>query len=281
MAICSLKLKYHLTIQPVSGCRVPLSAIEPFIGFGGAFCFSAMSVYPEPSWGQYHFFPLAFETTQSSKAFRTEHIGNENFDFFDRKLSAPLWEINLGGLSILPQFIDEWDAFHSAVGGMWKPFLFRVHSKRFTVEKEQLGGIGTGDGVKTQFQIVKVRSYPNGPENTDIEAVKFVWHNYPEMRVPVGNPQSVDGSSGTLLYPTAYVRIWVDGVEKLWLDGWDLDRETGIVTFDEPPAEGALVQASCLYFVLLHGQDSYGLSLQGGVWKFPDGARLFQVPSER
>ncbi len=226
------------------------------------------------TFGNYFFFPLSFEQTGAGRGYRTAHTAIEGADRFDARQENGLWKFQLGGLKILASHIDDWDAFHDAVKGQWLPFLFRLQSKRFEIAREQSGGIGTGDGVQTAFQLVKRRSYAYGPANQSVEKVRFPLHDYPEMRVPLGN-----ASAGPILYPAGErLRIWVNGVERL--TGWSVNRETGVVTFDVAPIAGALVEAACRFFVLVHGQDSFDLSMAGGVWTFGNGAELFQVASE-
>jgi hypothetical protein len=236
--------------------------------------FVFMDYSAPPTFGNYPFFPLVFETTGAGRAYRTNHTSNADFDFFDKTRSTALWRINLGGLVILPKFIDEWDAFHDLVSGMQKPFLFRLMSRRFEIERHQPSGIGTGDGHTTEFQLVKTRSFPSGPVNISKEVVNFPFHYYPQMTVPIGNGE------GTILYKTEVVNVWVNGVLKRLGEHFDVDRETGVISFTVAPANGSSIQAACKFFILLHGQDYYNLQLSGGVWRFPAGAELFQVASE-
>ena len=226
------------------------------------------------TFGNYFFFPLSFEQTGAGRAYRTEHTSTQNADRFDARQENGLWRFQLGGLKILAEHIDSWDAFHDAVKGQWLPFLFRLQSRRFEIAREQSGGIGTGDGTTRSFQLVKRRSYAYGPANASVEIVKFPLHDYPEMRVPLGN-----ASAGPILYTAGErLRLWVGGVEKT--SSWSVNRETGLVTFSVAPPAGTLIEAACRYFVLVHGQDSFDLSLAGGVWRFGQGAELFQVASE-
>lgn len=72
--------------------------------------------------------------------------------------------------------------------------------------------IGTGDGVKTTFQLIK--TYGSG----EVQHVR-------EITKPV---------AGT-------VHIGVDGIE--YQTGWSVDLTTGIVTFAQAPAAGAFIYA--------------------------------------
>jgi hypothetical protein len=227
------------------------------------------------SWGSFAFFPITFETAGAGRSYATEHTQNDNADFFDARQENGLWRFNLSGLKILASNVDEWDAFHDYIKGQWKPFLFRLNSRRFEILKDQPGGIGTGNGTSTQFQLVKTRSYPYAPTNISNEVIRFPHHLYPQMRVRLGNAEK-----GPIIYPEdEKVRIWVGGIEKA--SGWAVNRETGLVTFTQPPLPGALIQAACRHHILVHGQDLFLLQNEGGHYVFSEGASLFQVASER
>ncbi len=72
--------------------------------------------------------------------------------------------------------------------------------------------IGTGDGSRTEWPLVKV--YGSGPAETVREIAK-----------------PVDGT----------VRVAVDGVEAT--SGWSVDATTGLLTFASPPPAGAAITA--------------------------------------
>ncbi|MBX3380103.1 MAG: DUF2460 domain-containing protein [Phycisphaeraceae bacterium] len=78
--------------------------------------------------------------------------------------------------------------------------------------------IGTGDGTKTQFQLVK--RYTSGPTTVVRNLSKPV---------------------------TSTVRVAINGTEQL--SGWSVDRATGIVTFTVAPTAGANVTAGCEFDV--------------------------------
>ncbi|RYX82198.1 hypothetical protein EON83_20260 [bacterium] len=226
------------------------------------------------SFGSFAWFPLTFETAGSTRSFDTRHTQNDNADSFDALQQNGLWRFNLSGMKILASNIDEWDAFHDYVKGQWLPFLFRLNSRRFEILRDQPGGVGTGNGTQKQFQLIKTRALKNGPTSVTSERVRYPVHGYPEMRIPLGN-----SDKGPILYPeNERVRIWLGDIEQT--TGWDVDRETGIVTFAVAPPAGVIVRAACRFAVLVHGQDQFFLQNQGGVYIFSDGAALFQVASE-
>lgn len=226
------------------------------------------------SFGSYHFFPLSFEVCGAGRSYSTEHTQNNASDFFDAHQENGLWRFNLSGLKILASNIDTWDAFHDAVKGQWLPFLFRLNSKRFEIARDQPGGIGTGDGITTQFQLVKTRSYAYGPANKSVEVVRFPLYGYPQMRVPLGN-----STNGPIIYQeNEGIFVWLDSTPIL--TGWTLNREIGLLTFANPPLPGVTVRVQCKFFVLVHGQDLFALQNEGGTYVFSQGAELFQVASE-
>ncbi len=72
--------------------------------------------------------------------------------------------------------------------------------------------IGVGDGSRTEYQLVK--RYQSGGQS---------------YTRPIQKPVA-----GT-------VRIALDGIEQA--SGWSVDSTTGLVTFDTPPASGAVISA--------------------------------------
>jgi uncharacterized protein (TIGR02217 family) len=80
--------------------------------------------------------------------------------------------------------------------------------------------IGTGDGVRAEFQLLKV--YQSGEATFAREIVK-----------------PVDGS----------VRVAVDGVELIEGAEWALDPVTGVVSLTTPPSDGAGVTAGYAFDV--------------------------------
>lgn len=93
--------------------------------------------------------------------------------------------------------------------------------------------IGTGDGVQTQFQLIK--TYGNA-------SVSFVR----EIKKPVA------GS----------VRIGIDGTE--YTTRWSVDAATGIVSFAQAPAVGVVVQAGYRFDVPVRfDTDALDLSFVG------------------
>lgn len=76
--------------------------------------------------------------------------------------------------------------------------------------------IGTGDGLRLNFQITK--KYQRGSHT-----------HYREIYLPVVNT----------------VRVAIGGIEQL--SGWSVNRGTGIITFSVPPVDGAAVTCGYLY----------------------------------
>lgn len=232
--------------------------------------------YPDPSYGNYLIFPPIIggddgATANGGREWNTHHLGTDNADVFNARRANSYWRFSLGGLTLHPSQIDEWDAFFDAAEGMANPVLFRLNSKRFVITKEL---IGTGDGSESTFQLQKSRSYQGRPPK--IETIKFPWHNYPPQKLP----------NGVTILPTEYVKIYTgadadSATEMLWQDGWDLDRETGIITFDSAPIADVNVYASCKFLIEVHMQDIMPVgSSGGGAYTFSGSAEVFEPKGE-
>lgn len=78
--------------------------------------------------------------------------------------------------------------------------------------------IGVGDGVETEFQIVK--KYTSSAVTRTRNITKPI--------------------SGT-------VRVSFDDVEQM--SGWTVDTESGLITFTSPPALGVVIKAGCKFYV--------------------------------
>ena len=99
-------------------------------------------------------------------------------------------------------------AFFRARRGRAHGFRFKDWSDYQAVDQN----LGTGDGVATEFQLVK--RYESG----GIERLR-------RIAKPV---------AGT-------IKLYLDGVEQM--SGWSVDAATGLVTFEAPPAGGVAVTA--------------------------------------
>lgn len=91
--------------------------------------------------------------------------------------------------------------------------------------------IGIGDGVSTQFQLVKTYSRAGITRTRPITK-------------PIHN-ESVEVGEGTFV--TFDVLIAFDGIDQP--SGWTVDTTTGIVTFTTPPADGVEISAGCAFDV--------------------------------
>lgn len=98
----------------------------------------------------------------------------------------------------------------------WADFTSALDGRCLPTPTDQR--IGVGDGTQTAFQLLK--TYGSG--ETAYERV---------IRKPVADS----------------VRIAVDGAE--YLSGWSVDPATGLVTFAQAPAQGAVVSAGFLFDV--------------------------------
>jgi uncharacterized protein (TIGR02217 family) len=137
-------------------------------------------------------------------------------------------------------------AFFEERRGRLHGFLWRDgmdHSSGATVPQPTDQMIGTGDGVRTEFQLTKTYGAAFDPY----------------VRV-IAKP--VAGS----------VRVAVDGVEAL--GGWTVDVTTGVVGFSAPPAAGIAVTAGFLFDVPVRFDiDRLDIELNGF-----DGAEAPSIP---
>lgn len=227
---------------------------------------------PEPSYGNYLIFPPVVQgraggNADAGREWLTDHLETDNADVFNSRRDESVWRISLSGITLHPSQIDEWDAFIEAAEGMARPVLFRLNSRRFSIVDHL---IGIGDGDETEFQLKKTRSYQGYSKS---ETIRFPWHSYPPQKLPTGQ---------TIL-PTEYVRIFVGSsfetaVEIPWLSGWDVSRETGIITFDSAPANGTKIFATCKFMIAVHMQDWMPVASEGGgAYTFGAGATLFEA----
>lgn len=126
-------------------------------------------------------------------------------------------------------------------GFLWRDGLDHSSGGLTPLPTDQV--LGTGDGVRTQFQLVKAYGAVFDPYLRDIT-------------------KPVAGS----------VRIAVDGVELP--SGWTVEVATGLVGFDVAPADGAVVSAGFLFDVPVRfDTDRLDIELNGF-----DGAEAPSIP---
>ena len=156
----------------------------------------------------------------------------------------------------------EWRAFRRAVKGQWKSFLFK---NRFHCVLNN-SHFATGDGDTTTFQLKLVTEYQG---DTYEWPVKYVDHRYPEILYP----------DGTIYEDTKTLRIFVNGVEKTWLTDWDVDRNTGLVTFTFVPPIGAIITATGEFFTRMRFASDWAPTELDGADSFPipSGVELIEV----
>lgn len=157
---------------------------------------------------------------------------------------------------------QEMIAFNMAMGGKLRRFLYRwSRACRLNMEL-----IGTGNGVATQFQLIKTMQYQCA--DPYIRTIKYPSHGYPPL-------YSYNCHDEPPIYPTQYLRIYKNGVES---HGWDADRCTGLVTFDSAPAVGAQIRATCEYFhSVISNKDGIPLEYKGnGFYESAEGLELVE-----
>lgn len=172
--------------------------------------------------------------------------------------------IDLEGITMLQWQQEEFDRFQDYTMGMAETFLFMDISRR-RMRDEQ---IGIGDGIETEFQLQVARSI----QNKTLPALKVLWpdHDYPPQYFRNGDRPVLswprDGADG-------YVHIFIDG-EEINRSEWSLEREnSGMVTFDVAPANGAAITATGFFYTLVRfTQDRLpAKALGGGKWVISSG----------
>ncbi|HEY0073027.1 MAG TPA: DUF2460 domain-containing protein [Abditibacteriaceae bacterium] len=194
-----------------------------------------------PDWGSFYFYPPVTGITSPGLEYDTSLIPTRGREYANANLTNGLRRIGVGGGKLHVSQVDDWEAFQRLIKGRHKRFLFILKTRHFAMTDSL---IGTGNGVTTAFQLKKVSSYPYGPTNQVSEIVRFPWHDYPPIYLP-----SSAGSPPKYL-DTEYITVKVDGALQTLTTHYSVEREGGLITFVSPPANGALITASCKFAVL-------------------------------
>lgn len=213
------------------------------------------------SWGNYLVFPnYIIEDASASREWKTDIVESISYDVANSRWDKGRWQFSLGGGKVLSSEIDTWDAFMDAVRGAGTPFLFRLNSRRFAIEKQPLGGVSNSNTI----QLIKQRGTQG---KTFTELIKYPCHNYPPMLF----------AGGQTAQRTEYVQLW-DGPTKLVFEtDFTVDRETGVITFLSDRRGHAIV-ASCKFYILVRGFDVAPMQSDGGdSWLFNENAVLTEV----
>ena len=173
--------------------------------------------------------------------------------------TVPLWMLELSNLQLSPEQYEESIAFAWENQGMKNPFLIRnVRNCTFENFNGDAQVIGVGNGVKTQFQLIKTR--PIQGRTGQNEVIRF-----PNFRYPALEDFNCDEWD---VLPE--LQIFLDGA--LLLDGFDVDRSTGTITFDVAPAADVEVSVKGGFYILMVS------NVDGTLPATPDGA-YFRVNS--
>lgn len=163
--------------------------------------------------------------------------------------------------------IAEYTAFRRAVKGAYKSFLFknrfhyRLDNARFAV----------GDGATKSFQLKLITSYqPSDASDVQEVVIRYVDHRYPPILFPV---------DGSVYEDTKTLRVFVNGVEKAWLTDWDVDRNTGVVTFFVAPPKDAVLTATGEFFTRMRFATDWAPAEteNGSSFVIPSGVELIEV----
>lgn len=168
------------------------------------------------AWGT--LFPLTVSSWGASPSYLTDvTTGRNGQEVRNAVWQDPLYSFNAAFGVRSYADIETLMVFFHACKGREQSFLVKDWSD-FKVART---AIGTGDGVETDFQLIK----------------NYVHGLIPTYTRTITKPKAVEGVGG--------VRVWVDGVEAL-TTAFSFSSVTGIVTFgagNEPPA-GDVVEAS-------------------------------------
>jgi len=214
-----------------------------------------------PSWhDEYPIFPPLLTSANAGREWNTEITEAVGSEARNANWSEGRWRIGIGGMKLLASEVEGWDAFIDTVQGMAGAFLFRLRSSRFEIVNQQ---IGEGDGVETEFQLIKTRSY-QGREQS--ETIVYPWHDYPPLLF----------AGGQVAQATENVRIFVDDAEQTLTTDFTVDRDSGIITFDAAPADEAIITATCKFMILVRFSQDWNpvQSSSGKAWEIPGGIEL-------
>lgn len=130
------------------------------------------------------------------------------FEQRNERWAEPKGQWQIGHLIRTPEQVQELIAFFHARRGRARGFRFKDWNEYAATNQS----LGVGDGTATEFQLRRVYPDPVNP------AVK-------PIRKPV---------AGT-------VAAYVDGAAPV--NGFSVDSTTGVITFTDPPADGAVITA--------------------------------------
>jgi hypothetical protein len=221
---------------------------------------------PSPSWNELNLliFPeWILRGTNGAEEFSTSIVRFGRQENRNSTATEGWQRLTLGGGEIQGhQELKYWNTFRAITKGAQGSFLIRnIYHCRMEDEE-----IGTGDGVKTEFQLC-VRGELQDQEH--VWPVKYPDHNYPPRTFP----------DGRVYTPTNFVQIFLDGVEVAWGDDWDVDRNTGIITFYDPVDDGVVITATGWFFTRVRfSSDWTPIEAEGGAtFEIPASAELIEV----
>ena len=140
----------------------------------------------------------------------------------------PLGQWQLGDRTLLQSNLEYLKSFHAARQGSKQGFRFKDWADYSATNQE----IGIGDGLKTQYQLIKTYSFESANVNK-----------------PIIKP--VEDS----------LKVYLDGV--LTSTGWTLDSANGVITFAQPLLNGQVLTCDFDFDIpVWFAQDSIGFRLQ-------------------
>ncbi|RYG65303.1 hypothetical protein EON80_17590 [bacterium] len=180
--------------------------------------------------------------------------------------TVPLWTLELSNLQLSPEQYEEMVAFGWENQGMKKPFLIRnMRNCLFEHADGSPQLIGVGNGVQTQFQLIRTRPIQGRDGQTEI--IYFPNFRYPDLYDWNGDEWEV----------LPELNIFRNSVQVL--SGFDVNRTTGLITFDDAPAAGVQITVTGGFYILMvsNVDGTLPATAEGGVFMVANGV-TFQEP---
>jgi len=204
------------------------------------------------------------QESEGEARFLTRRAGDVGGELRRQLRSRPLWLLSLANLQLSPTQHEELLAFGWEVQGMTNPFLCR-NTRSCTLENVDgtKSLLGIGDGVTRSFQLTKRRGIQN--RAGQVEVIRFPNFRYPAL-------QDFNCHDWEVL---PELDVWKNGVQMF--DGFDVSRETGLVTPDILPIVGEVWEATGGYYnLLVANQDSIPTKLDGTYFKITSNVTFAQ-----
>lgn len=224
-----------------------------------------------PSFGSKFIFPCDGQVAETDLGdeFRTVIVESDGTETRNSKWQYSRMLINISGMQFTTQQRRLIRAFHRAVKGAAKTFLFRRgNDDEYEMQNELLG---IGDGARTAFQCRVYDDFQGAPTQY---IVRWLDHDYPPIGLNV---------YGEYSRPTQFISVTLNGVAQTLGTHYTVNRETGMITFLVAPPVGAEVRCSGGFYILVRcNDDRIPLKPMGSGWyEVPEGVALIEPKSGR